>query len=228
MHEWREWLYPLGYLASVMFGLRFIIQWFQSEKAGKSVVYPSFWRISLCGNVLFFLHALIQVQFHIAAIQAANMVILWRNLNLMQPLEKRYSLAFTIMLMITSVLMVVIFFLSQSFLFPYDYITWFRSPFTEELLHPTWHILGAIGLLLFNSRFWVQWFDAENSKESRLGPTFWWMSVSGGLLTLIYFFKLGDPVNMIGPGFGMIPYTRNLMLIYKNRKENPSSSTANS
>lgn len=225
MHEWREWLYPLGYLASVMFGLRFIVQWIQSEKAGKSVVHPSFWKISIVGNIMLMLHAIVQIQFHVSVVQAANAVISWRNLDLMKSDQKRHSLLFTVIAMILTVSSVVAFYLIQSHLLPDDYITWFRSPFSEELIHPSWHILGALGLLLFNCRFWIQWFDAECFKESRLGLLFWWMSVIGGFLTLSYFFKMGDPVNMLGPGFGMVPYVRNLMLIYKNQRKASTSTT---
>jgi lipid-A-disaccharide synthase len=78
-------------------------------------------------------------------------------------------------------------------------------------------MLGFSGILLFNSRFLIQWWEAETLKKSTLGPLFWWMSVSGGSLSIIYFAYIADPVNLIGPSLGMIPYIRNLMLIYKKR-----------
>lgn len=221
MDEWREWLYPLGFISSVIFSARFILQWIQSEKAQKSVVNPSFWKISLLGNLLLTLHALIQIQFHVSLVQASNAVISWRNLNLMKRQPAPQSLLFTLFLMGGTMLTIVLFYVLQSYFIPSNSAAWFRSPFSQEAVDPLWHVLGASGLILFNSRFWIQWVDAEKAQESRLGPMFWWTSLLGGFLTLIYFAKLGDPVNMLGPGFGIIPYARNLMLIYKKKDTSP-------
>ena len=46
----RHLLYPLGYLASFLFGLRFYVQWFQSEKAGRTTVSKSFWVDLICSQ----------------------------------------------------------------------------------------------------------------------------------------------------------------------------------
>ncbi len=219
MEEWRELLYPLGFISSLAFSFRFILQWIQSEKEGKSVVTVSFWKISLIGNIVLMLHAFIQIQFHVSLVQACNALISWRNLNLMNKTKKPRSLVFVIIAMVMTMSGVVAFFAIQSAFLGSESSSWFRSPFSEDIIHPLWHVLGALGLLLFNSRFWIQWWDAEKSQESRLGSMFWWTSLLGGCLTLTYFIRLGDPVNMIGPGFGMIPYIRNLMLIYQNQRK---------
>ncbi len=70
MHDWQVYLYlPLGLLPPIFFGLRFLIQWFQSERAGQSVVPIIFWRLSLVGNCLMMLHLFIQMQFPLALLQ---------------------------------------------------------------------------------------------------------------------------------------------------------------
>jgi lipid-A-disaccharide synthase len=74
-----------------------------------------------------------------------------------------------------------------------------------------------MGLALFSTRFWIQWWCAEQEKKSYLSGSFWWISLIGESLCLIYFLKIHDPVNSIGPAFGLIPYIRNLMLIYKKQ-----------
>jgi lipid-A-disaccharide synthase len=87
-------------------------------------------------------------------------------------------------------------------------------------------MLGFTGLLLFNSRFWVQWWSSEKRDSSYLGASFWWLSLIGDTLCLIYFIRLGDIVNLAGPLFGLIPYIRNLMLIKKNSPSmNPKRSS---
>ena len=97
--SWRTLLYSLGFLSSLGFGARFLVQWLDSERKGKSVVTPLFWRLSLLGNLLLMTHAFIQVQFHVFLIQVCNAVISWRNLNLMQPPEKQITLKKTLQLL---------------------------------------------------------------------------------------------------------------------------------
>lgn len=81
-----------------------------------------------------------------------------------------------------------------------------------------WHVAGTIGIVLFNSRFWVQWWGAESAKQSSLGATFWWISLAGEILCFSYFMRIGDAVNFIGPLFALVPYIRNLALIYRKRQ----------
>ncbi len=45
--DWRIWLYPLGFIAGIAFAGRFLIQWYVSEKAKKSIVPRVFWQLSL-------------------------------------------------------------------------------------------------------------------------------------------------------------------------------------
>lgn len=221
---WREWLYPLGFLSSLAFSSRMLLQWITSEVKGRSVVMPAFWKLSLCGNILLALHSLIQVQFHVCLIQVCNAIISWRNLNLMRPLQQQTSFRATVILLFSAILSVfTVFWLNGIFLFP-DAEAWFRIPKTPWQDHGhleiawSWHLIGFMGLLLFGSRFWVQWWCAEKKKTSYLGEAFWWISLLGEGLCLLYFCKIHDPVNAIGPAFGMIPYIRNLILIHK--KEN--------
>jgi lipid-A-disaccharide synthase-like uncharacterized protein len=214
--QWREWLYPLGFLSAIAFSSRVLLQWLTSEAKGKSVVMPAFWKLSLCGNILLALHAFIQVQFHVCLIQTCNAVISWRNLNLMQTQEQQITLRQTITILIASVSTVLIaFWLNGD--------AWFRIPSIPWLDNAGlnvpfgWHLIGFFGLALFGSRFWVQWWCAEKQKTSSLNSSFWWISLTGEILCLIYFLKIHDPVNSIGPACGLIPYIRNLMLIYKRQ-----------
>lgn len=220
IENWREWLYPLGFLSSLAFGGRFLLQWLNSEKEKKSVVTPSFWRLSLVGNVLLWVHSLIQLQFHVCFVQACNGVISWRNLNLMQSKSKVKTTTVVGFLIIALAATIAIF-----FAFSKDPLNWFRVPTTTWFTANSqvsffWHYFGFLGLTLFSSRFWVQWWLAEKHQKSFLGSSFWWISLVGDLMTLTYFIQIYDPVNIIGPALGLIPYVRNLMLIRKS-KENP-------
>ena len=184
---------------------------------------PMFWKLSLCGNILLAVHSFIQVQFHVCLIQACNAVISWRNLNLMQPLEQQATFYRTRQILLYAIMTIfAIFFLHDFFLLP-NTEAWFRitsTPWQDNAdLHISfgWHLIGFLGLALFSSRFWIQWWCAEKQKTSYLGSSFWWISLAGESLCLVYFLKIHDPVNSIGPAFGLVPYLRNLMLIYKKQ-----------
>lgn len=210
MDDLRIALYPLGYIATLVFGSRLLIQWLQSERAGKSVVTAGFWRLSLLGNALLFTHSFIQMQFHVAIVQVCNGVIAWRNLNLIRGGASLKTLRFTLFVLAGGVLLTTAAFALQG--------EWFRIPVNMLQKHEGtevaffWHIVGVLGVVLFNSRFWVQWWDSEQKRQSVLSVNFWLVSLLGELFCLIYFLKIGDLVNLIGPLFGVVPYARNLLL----------------
>ncbi len=222
---WREFLYPLGFLSAIAFGSRVIIQWLISEAKGKSSVTPIFWRLSIFGNVFLALHAFIQMQFHVCLIQACSTVISWRNLNLMQPLSRRVSTSRTISILLTTAVLTALAFAIQGYLSFDEFHDWFRIPIAPWQsgkmvdLSYWWHGFGFVGIILFSSRFWLQWWCAERDQESHLGASFWWVSLVGESICLIYFLRINDPVNFIGPLCALIPYVRNLVLIYRPRQK---------
>ena len=210
----REILYPLGFLAALAFGLRFLLQWITSEIEKKSVVSKGFWRLSLAGNLMLLVHSLVQSQFHVCVVQACNAIISWRNLNLMEPVANRVSFKAVIKMLVGAVVSVLFFFIIMSSIEGTSAIEWFRLPNPgAEQIGLFWHLLGCVGLVLFSLRFWIQWWYAEKYHVSALSLPFWWLSLVGGALSVIYFIQIADPVNVIGPAVGLIPYARNLILM---------------
>ncbi len=82
-----------------------------------------------------------------------------------------------------------------------------------------WLIVGFGGQICFFMRFLVQWVASEKRGESVIPIYFWYLSLLGGLTLLIYAIHIKDPVFILGQSMGSFIYVRNLMLIYKNRKE---------
>lgn len=214
---WRIILYyPLGLLPAIFFGLRVLVQWYESERHKRSMVTPIFWKLSLVGNLLQMIHFFVQVQYPFAMLQAGSAMISWRNLTLMRNAKKISTNAF-VLLLLASLLGVTLLFVIQT-LFVSHEMDWFRTPtnlWDEVHVHHhfSWHILGTVGGILFASRFWIQWWQAERSQKSELNKSFWWISISGSVLSLIYFFELRDAVSVVQFGFGLIPYFRNIALI---------------
>src|ERR1700734_2884245 len=71
--------------------------------------------------------------------------------------------------------------------------------------------------LAFAARFLVQWIASERAGKSVVPLAFWFFSICGGLLTLIYGLVKREPVIIIGQLVSNIIYVRNLMLIFKHR-----------
>lgn len=67
-------------------------------------------------------------------------------------------------------------------------------------------------------RFFTQWIYSEKKKQSVIPIYFWYLSLIGGTLLLVYAIHRKDPVFIIGQGMGLIVYTRNLVLIHQHKR----------
>jgi lipid-A-disaccharide synthase-like uncharacterized protein len=80
-----------------------------------------------------------------------------------------------------------------------------------------WKIIGFSGIGVFGTRFLIQWLYSEKHKESRIPTIFWWQSIIGTLLCLAYFLRQQDSVGVAGYLLNIIPYSRNLILVYRKK-----------
>lgn len=79
-------------------------------------------------------------------------------------------------------------------------------------------ILGLAGQLMFSARFLVQWIASEKRKKSVVPISFWFLSLFGSFLLLIYAIYRKDIVFTLGQLFGFIVYIRNLLIIKNTEK----------
>lgn len=82
----------------------------------------------------------------------------------------------------------------------------------------SWLAVGFLGQAMFTCRFLVQWIASERRKASVIPVLFWWFSVAGGLLLLVYALERRDPVFVVGQATGLVVYFRNLILIRRQRR----------
>jgi lipid-A-disaccharide synthase-like uncharacterized protein len=82
-----------------------------------------------------------------------------------------------------------------------------------------WVVLGFAAQGLFTMRFVVQWLASERAGRSVIPLAFWWFSIGGGLLLLVYALYRKDPVFIAGQGFGVFVYLRNLYFVLRERKQ---------
>jgi len=80
-----------------------------------------------------------------------------------------------------------------------------------------WLAFGLIAQLFFTARFLVQWISSERAGKSVVPMAFWFFSIGGGMMTLVYGIVKREPVIIIGQALSTIIYLRNIMLIVKNR-----------
>lgn len=84
-----------------------------------------------------------------------------------------------------------------------------------------WVALGLGGQLAFTARMLVQWLSSERARRSIVPVSFWWMSLVGASMLILYFVWRKDLVGVIGQSTGWIIYIRNLLLVYRHRPAPP-------
>ena len=82
-----------------------------------------------------------------------------------------------------------------------------------------WVLLGLAAQFFFTMRFVVQWIASERVGKSVIPVAFWWFSIGGGLLLLVYALYRRDPVFILGQGFGVFVYLRNLYFVLRERRQ---------
>ncbi|MBZ9852278.1 lipid-A-disaccharide synthase N-terminal domain-containing protein [Mesorhizobium sp. CA13] len=97
-----------------------------------------------------------------------------------------------------------------------ELVTWIHRVFIEQF--NAWILLGFVAQFFFTMRFVVQWLASEKAKRSVVPIAFWFFSLFGGALLLVYAIKRQDPVFIAGQGMGLFIYIRNLWLIANERK----------
>ena len=82
-----------------------------------------------------------------------------------------------------------------------------------------WVSVGLLGQVLFTGRMIVQWLASERIGRSVVPIAFWWLSLAGATMLIIYFVWRRDAVGILGQSVGWLIYTRNLCLIYSHRRD---------
>jgi lipid-A-disaccharide synthase-like uncharacterized protein len=82
-----------------------------------------------------------------------------------------------------------------------------------------WLAFGVIAQFMFGARFVVQWIASERAGRSIMPLAFWFFSMAGGALTLIYGLARRDGVIIVGQSLSMFIYLRNLALIFREERE---------
>ncbi|WP_055048776.1 lipid-A-disaccharide synthase N-terminal domain-containing protein [Devosia sp. A16] len=96
---------------------------------------------------------------------------------------------------------------------------WLMQVFhVENQIELWWVIFGFCAQAMFTARFLVQWIASERERRSVMPRAFWYFSLLGGVMLLMYAVYRQDPVFILGQLFGVVIYARNLWLIFQERR----------
>jgi lipid-A-disaccharide synthase-like uncharacterized protein len=73
----------LGFLGQIFFSARFLVQWLASERAGRSIVPPLFWALSIGGSLILLVYAIHRHDPVFILGQSAGLAIYGRNMQLL-------------------------------------------------------------------------------------------------------------------------------------------------
>lgn len=201
-------IFGLGFFAQLLFFSRSLVQWFKSEKAGKIVSPVLFWQISLLAAVLMMVYGILRKDPAIILGQLITFYIYIRNLQIQREWKKipRYFRYF-----ISSV--------------PLGCGLWIFISGNHNLKEivgndniTTWLMyFGIVAQVIFTFRFVYQWIVSERNHNSWLPPGFWYFSLTGASMTLVYAALRLDPVLFLSNLGGLFMYARNLYVHYTGK-----------
>jgi len=79
----RIWL-AIGLAGQIAFGARFLVQWIDSERRGRSVIPIAFWWLSIVGGVVLLAYAIYRRDPVFIIGQGSGLIVYVRNLMLIQ------------------------------------------------------------------------------------------------------------------------------------------------
>lgn len=93
---------------------------------------------------------------------------------------------------------------------------WLMHVLLVEDWYGVWLALfGLVAQGIFMARMLLQWVASERARASVVPVAFWWLSLAGAVLLLIYGILRADVVIIFAQLFGFIVYARNLWFIHE-------------
>lgn len=88
----------------------------------------------------------------------------------------------------------------------------------KEFHFDFWTLWGFVGQFIFFMRFVVQWIASERAKKSVVPAAFWYISLVGTVMLIVYAWYRRDVVFICGFGLTIVIYLRNIILIRRHSK----------
>ncbi|MCR5004237.1 MAG: lipid-A-disaccharide synthase N-terminal domain-containing protein [Bacteroidales bacterium] len=211
MYSLPYWIVTaIGFLAQSFFSARILIQWIKSEKTKKLESPTMYWVFSIIGSYTFVLYGLLRFDFSIILGQFVSYYIYIWNLNVKGAWMK-IPRAVRYLLLLTPLVATVYAITQTTDLLP--------NLFQNDD-RPIWLVIyGSFFQLIFSLRFVYQWYRSYKMHDSIMPTSFWVLSLIGaaGIFSYGLIIKGFDIVLIVGQGFGILAYTRNIMIGMKSK-----------
>ncbi len=208
----------IGGVAAVIFYGRFYLQWYTSERLGRSVVPVGFWYMSCVGSLMLFCygvysHSAVGTLSHCfnILIYVRNLIHVWRKNGTLSRRRSVFVHGLAVAVMLVAVILLA--------------VTWGQvlsntKSGSESDAARTWFwiAVGVAGQGLFACRFLIQWITSERKKESVIPVAFWYLSIAASFLMLASFIQLGELIFGLGMLLTLPIYTRNLWMIHRKKQ----------
>jgi lipid-A-disaccharide synthase-like uncharacterized protein len=79
-----------------------------------------------------------------------------------------------------------------------------------------WIAFGFLAQFVFFLRFIIQWYESEKKKKSVIPISFWYISIVGTLMIILYSYHIKDIVFFVANVLSLVIYFRNIALLKKN------------
>lgn len=201
-------VFSIGFLAQLLFSARQLTQWMSSEKAGQILSPLLFWQLSILASFLLMIYGILRNDLAIILGQIITYGVYIRNLHYhgfwskLPGIIRLLGIAFpaaAIGILLTGE--------------TYN----FHNLITNKDISFTLMLWGITGQFVFTFRFIYQWIYSEKRKESLLPIGFWTISITGSIMVLSYAIIRKDPVLFTGQLFGVLVYSRNIVLGLRNK-----------
>lgn len=207
----------IGFLAQTLFSARILVQWVLSERARRVLSPTVFWVLSLMGSCLLCTYGWLRTDFAIILGQFLSYYVylwnlkakgVWRSERLRR--NSALRIVFTT-LRISLALLPTVAIAAVLTRRPYAVQSLFDAPGM-----PLWLLIyGSAGQIIFTLRFIYQWYYSHRRGLSVLPAGFWIISLAGSLTIVSYAIMRLDPVLIVGQSFGIVAYTRNLIILHR-------------
>jgi lipid-A-disaccharide synthase-like uncharacterized protein len=97
-------------------------------------------------------------------------------------------------------------------------VTSIQNAILQIKLDPWWEATALAGEVVFGGRFVLQWIVSEYKKKSYVPTAFWFMSIVGSIILLIYSIHIEKPVLILAFTINTLIYMRNIHLIFRHKK----------
>jgi len=86
---------------------------------------------------------------------------------------------------------------------------------SNTIVAALWAVFGFTAMAIFYSRFYLQWLVSEIKRRSVVPEFFWYQSAVGSLMLLVWAFHTQSPLGALSHSLNAVPYTRNLVHIWR-------------